>query len=287
MPRPVRPAPDPAPDRRGDGRRGAVRDPRGGVPVLPARPRRDRDGPTGSSGRTRRAWRSPRTRRARRSRSGSCRAATRPTSGGRRRRTSRPPPRRSARSSPGSRRASTARPTTSSSTRAPLREQVDATYHWHWEIHPRLREIAGLELGTGLPVNPVSPEDAVEELLGRAERGVEVARVELRRARRPSGVTRGRVPPSLGRRARAPIATASREPSRSEYLVVADPPLADLREPARPPRARLATARRRHERRRGITTKRASSSRRCSPSTTARSTPTSCGCCASPSSRPT
>jgi UDPglucose--hexose-1-phosphate uridylyltransferase len=54
---------------------------------------------------------------------------------------------------------------------APLREQVDATYHWHWEIHPRLREIAGLELGTGLPVNPVSPEDAVEELLGRAAQG--------------------------------------------------------------------------------------------------------------------
>jgi len=50
---------------------------------------------------------------------------------------------------------------------APLREQVDATYHWHWEIHPRLREIAGLELGTGLPVNPVSPEDAVEELRAR------------------------------------------------------------------------------------------------------------------------
>jgi UDPglucose--hexose-1-phosphate uridylyltransferase len=47
---------------------------------------------------------------------------------------------------------------------APLRETVDATYHWHWEIHPRLREIAGLELGTGLPVNPVSPEDAVDEL---------------------------------------------------------------------------------------------------------------------------
>jgi len=53
---------------------------------------------------------------------------------------------------------------------APLREQVDATYHWHWEVHPRLREIAGLELGTGLPVNPVSPEDAVEELLGRTGR---------------------------------------------------------------------------------------------------------------------
>ena len=52
---------------------------------------------------------------------------------------------------------------------APLQEQVDATYHWHWEIHPRLREIAGLELGTGLPVNPVSPEDAVEELLRSGE----------------------------------------------------------------------------------------------------------------------
>ena len=52
---------------------------------------------------------------------------------------------------------------------APLREQVDATYHWHWEVHPRLREIAGLELGTGLPVNPVAPEDAVEELLAQAD----------------------------------------------------------------------------------------------------------------------
>ena len=48
---------------------------------------------------------------------------------------------------------------------APLRERVDQTYHWHWEVHPRLREIAGLEVGTGLPVNPVSPEEAVDELL--------------------------------------------------------------------------------------------------------------------------
>jgi UDPglucose--hexose-1-phosphate uridylyltransferase len=51
---------------------------------------------------------------------------------------------------------------------APLKERVDATFHWHWELHPRLREIAGLELGTGLPVNPVAPEDAVEELLAGA-----------------------------------------------------------------------------------------------------------------------
>ena len=48
---------------------------------------------------------------------------------------------------------------------APLRERVDDTYHWHWEIHPRLREVGGLELGTGLPVNPVCPEEAVGELL--------------------------------------------------------------------------------------------------------------------------
>ncbi len=57
---------------------------------------------------------------------------------------------------------------------APLHEQVDSTYHWHWEIHPRLREIAGLELGTGLPVNPVSPEDAVEEL--RSNVGPDIGR---------------------------------------------------------------------------------------------------------------
>jgi UDPglucose--hexose-1-phosphate uridylyltransferase len=52
---------------------------------------------------------------------------------------------------------------------APLKERVEQTYHWHWEIHPRLREIAGLEIGTGLPVNPVSPEDAVDELLRRVD----------------------------------------------------------------------------------------------------------------------
>ena len=40
LPRPVRPAPDPASDRRGARRRGAVRHPRGRVPVVPARPRR-------------------------------------------------------------------------------------------------------------------------------------------------------------------------------------------------------------------------------------------------------
>jgi UDPglucose--hexose-1-phosphate uridylyltransferase len=58
---------------------------------------------------------------------------------------------------------------------APVRERVDGTFHWHWEVHPRLRDIAGLELGTGLPVNPVSPEAAVEQLLERAGVRVEAA----------------------------------------------------------------------------------------------------------------
>ncbi len=51
---------------------------------------------------------------------------------------------------------------------APLRQRVEETYHWHWEIHPRLREIAGLEVGTGLPVNPVAPEEAARQLLETA-----------------------------------------------------------------------------------------------------------------------
>ena len=99
---------------------------------------------------------------------GRARAATTRTSAGRRTRTSPPPARRFARCSARSPSTLDGPPYNLVLHTAPLREQVDATYHWHWEIHPRLREIAGLELGTGLPVNPVSPEDAVEELLARA-----------------------------------------------------------------------------------------------------------------------
>ena len=56
---------------------------------------------------------------------------------------------------------------------APLGGQVEATYHWHWEIHPRLREIAGLEVVYGLPVNPVSPEEAVDQFLRRLAPGAD------------------------------------------------------------------------------------------------------------------
>jgi UDPglucose--hexose-1-phosphate uridylyltransferase len=47
---------------------------------------------------------------------------------------------------------------------APLRERVDLTYHWHWELHPRLRPIGGLELASGIPVVPIAPEEAAAEL---------------------------------------------------------------------------------------------------------------------------
>jgi UDPglucose--hexose-1-phosphate uridylyltransferase len=47
---------------------------------------------------------------------------------------------------------------------APVGERIDQTFHWHWEIHPRLRVIAGLERATALAVNPAAPEYAAEVL---------------------------------------------------------------------------------------------------------------------------
>ncbi len=55
---------------------------------------------------------------------------------------------------------------------APAGERLDQTFHWHWELHPRLRVIAGLERATALAVNPAAPEYAAEVLrdqLRRAE----------------------------------------------------------------------------------------------------------------------
>ena len=69
---------------------------------------------------------------------------------------------------------------------APVAGQVEATYHWHWEIHPRLREIAGLELGTGLPVNSVSPEEVGDQLVRRLGRGEDDDRPDPRSGR-PGG----------------------------------------------------------------------------------------------------
>ena len=47
---------------------------------------------------------------------------------------------------------------------APAGERLDETFHWHWELHPRLRVIAGLERATALAVNPAPPEYAAEFL---------------------------------------------------------------------------------------------------------------------------
>jgi UDPglucose--hexose-1-phosphate uridylyltransferase len=53
---------------------------------------------------------------------------------------------------------------------APAGERLDQTFHWHWEIHPRLRVIAGLERATALAVNPAAPEYAAEALREQAHR---------------------------------------------------------------------------------------------------------------------
>jgi UDPglucose--hexose-1-phosphate uridylyltransferase len=47
---------------------------------------------------------------------------------------------------------------------SPVGERLDPTFHWHWEIHPRLRTVAGLERATALAVNPATPEYAAEAL---------------------------------------------------------------------------------------------------------------------------
>ncbi len=61
---------------------------------------------------------------------------------------------------------------------APVGERIDQTFHWHWEIHPRLRVIAGLERATALAVNPAAPEYAAEVLRGQLHRPAERASAE-------------------------------------------------------------------------------------------------------------
>jgi UDPglucose--hexose-1-phosphate uridylyltransferase len=40
-------------------------------------------------------------------------------------------------------------------------------YHWHVHVVPKLTTVAGFELGTGVMINTVNPEEAAEELLVR------------------------------------------------------------------------------------------------------------------------
>lgn len=42
--------------------------------------------------------------------------------------------------------------------------EADQSFMWHIRIAPRLVTPAGFELGSGMAINPVLPEDAVEYL---------------------------------------------------------------------------------------------------------------------------
>ena len=49
---------------------------------------------------------------------------------------------------------------------APLSGEGDAAFHWHLEILPRVTRFSGLEWGSGMHRNPVSPEEAARALRG-------------------------------------------------------------------------------------------------------------------------
>lgn len=47
---------------------------------------------------------------------------------------------------------------------APFRRGGDDSFHWHIEVMPRLGQAAGFEWGSGLHVNPLTPEEAAARL---------------------------------------------------------------------------------------------------------------------------
>lgn len=49
---------------------------------------------------------------------------------------------------------------------APLSGEADTAFHWHLEILPRVTRVSGLEWGSGVHRNPVSPEEAAVILRG-------------------------------------------------------------------------------------------------------------------------
>jgi UDPglucose--hexose-1-phosphate uridylyltransferase len=52
--------------------------------------------------------------------------------------------------------------------RAPLNAWLHDTDHWHLEVLPRTAVLAGLELGAGVYLNSVPPEEAAQALRGQA-----------------------------------------------------------------------------------------------------------------------
>jgi UDPglucose--hexose-1-phosphate uridylyltransferase len=47
---------------------------------------------------------------------------------------------------------------------APLGDEGKEYFLWHLDVLPRLATPAGFELGSGMPINPVLPENAAEAL---------------------------------------------------------------------------------------------------------------------------
>lgn len=47
---------------------------------------------------------------------------------------------------------------------SPLRDKTDEYHHWHFEIMPKLTEVAGFERGSGFYINPTPPEEAAKFL---------------------------------------------------------------------------------------------------------------------------
>lgn len=54
---------------------------------------------------------------------------------------------------------------------APVSDPCDASFHWHFEVIPRLTSVAGFEWGSGFYINPTTPEMAAESLRVTIETG--------------------------------------------------------------------------------------------------------------------
>jgi UDPglucose--hexose-1-phosphate uridylyltransferase len=57
---------------------------------------------------------------------------------------------------------------------APLKATVDREYHWHLELIPKLSIAAGFELGSGMWINVVKPEESAAFLRDRISKRIEV-----------------------------------------------------------------------------------------------------------------
>ena len=47
---------------------------------------------------------------------------------------------------------------------SPFSDETADFYHWHLELMPKVTKVAGFEWGTGLYINPTSPEEATSVL---------------------------------------------------------------------------------------------------------------------------